>query len=75
MLHRRRSGTGRPLRATRPGDDGETSSHRTWDRLREMYRLTGQFAGYAKIEDLREEIKLSLPQSSIIKQPRRSSQI
>ncbi|MCX4734191.1 hypothetical protein [Streptomyces sp. NBC_01363] len=54
---------------------GETSSHRTWDRLREMYRLTGQFAGYAKIQDLREEIELSLPQSSIIKQPRRSSQI
>ncbi|GGZ07897.1 hypothetical protein [Streptomyces nitrosporeus] len=40
---------------------GETSSHRTWDRLREMYRLTGQFAGYAKIEDLREEIEHSLP--------------
>ncbi|MGW8882201.1 hypothetical protein ACWGPC_57115, partial [Streptomyces mirabilis] len=53
---------------------GETSSHRTWDRLREMYRLTGQFAGYAKIEDLREEIKLSLPQNSIIKQRRRSSE-
>lgn len=40
---------------------GETSSHRTWDRLREMYRLTGQFAGYAKIEDLREEIESALP--------------
>ncbi|MCB5164339.1 hypothetical protein LG634_05740 [Streptomyces bambusae] len=42
---------------------GETSSHRTWDRLREMYRLTGQYAGYAKIEDLREEIKMALPKS------------
>lgn len=42
---------------------GETSSHRTWDRLREMYRLTGQYAGYGKIEDLREEIELSLPNS------------
>ncbi|MFD5347559.1 hypothetical protein ACFWJY_28330, partial [Streptomyces anulatus] len=42
---------------------GETSSHRTWDRLREMYRLTGQFAGYAGIQDLREEIELSLPPS------------
>ncbi|MFE0039306.1 hypothetical protein [Streptomyces sp. NPDC059015] len=42
---------------------GETSSHRTWDRLREMYRLTGQFAGYAKIEDLREEIQHALPNS------------
>lgn len=42
---------------------GETSSHRTWDRLREMYRLTGQYAGYAKIQDLREEIQLALPNS------------
>lgn len=41
----------------------ETSSHRTWDRLREMYRLTGQYAGYARIEDLRAEIKLALPNS------------
>ncbi len=40
---------------------GETSSHRTWDRLREMYRLTGQYAGYARIEDLRQEIELALP--------------
>lgn len=40
---------------------GETSSHRTWDRLREMYRLTSQYAGYAKIEDLREEIAVALP--------------
>ncbi|WP_240134579.1 DNA-binding protein NsdB [Streptomyces sp. MUM 178J] len=42
---------------------GETSSHRTWDRLREMYRLTGRYAGYSKIEDLREEIKLAFPNS------------
>nr|WP_202505545.1 hypothetical protein [Streptomyces sp. SID1046] len=39
----------------------ETSSHRTWDRLREMYRLTAQYSGYARIEDLRQEIKLALP--------------
>ncbi|MER6772943.1 hypothetical protein ACF1D2_23790 [Streptomyces bacillaris] len=44
---------------------GETSSHRTWDRLREMYRLTGQFAGHARIQDLREQIERSLPQSPI----------
>ncbi|TXS49905.1 hypothetical protein [Streptomyces sp. t39] len=50
---------------------GETSSHRTWDRLREMYRLTGQYAGYAKIEDLREEIQLSMPQQASAK-PRRT---
>ncbi|MFD4649153.1 hypothetical protein [Streptomyces sp. NPDC058441] len=40
---------------------GANSSHRTWDRLREMYRLTGQYASYPKIVDLREEIKLALP--------------
>ncbi|MFJ4715861.1 hypothetical protein [Streptomyces sp. NPDC088785] len=43
---------------------GANSSHRTWDRLREMYRLTGQYAGYPKIEDLRQEIKLALPRSA-----------
>ncbi|MBT2445405.1 hypothetical protein J7E93_36065 [Streptomyces sp. ISL-36] len=48
---------------------GDTSSHRTWDRLREMYRLTGQYAGYAKIEDLREEIALALPKPAA-KRPR-----
>ncbi|WP_338674794.1 hypothetical protein V1460_18745 [Streptomyces sp. SCSIO 30461] len=42
---------------------GETSSHRTWDRLREMYRLTGQYAEYSKIQDLREELQLALPNS------------
>ncbi|MET9377420.1 hypothetical protein ABZX98_25320 [Streptomyces sp. NPDC002992] len=51
---------------------GETSSHRTWDRLREMYRLTGQYAGYAKIEDLREEIELALPKPAA-KRPRTGS--
>jgi hypothetical protein len=40
---------------------GANSSHRTWDRLREMYRLTGQYSSYPKISDLREEIKLALP--------------
>jgi len=49
---------------------GETSSHRTWDRLREMYRLTGHYAGYAKIQDLREEIELALPSGAAKKRPR-----
>jgi hypothetical protein len=40
---------------------GQTSSHRTWDRLREMYRLTGRYAGYGQIEDLRDEVRRSLP--------------
>jgi hypothetical protein len=37
------------------------SSQRTWDRLREMYRLTGAYASYPKISVLREEIELALP--------------
>ncbi|GAA2097998.1 hypothetical protein GCM10009801_68730 [Streptomyces albiaxialis] len=41
----------------------ENSSHRTWDRLREMYRLTGQYAGYPKIQDLRAEIQEALPRA------------
>jgi hypothetical protein len=40
---------------------GANSSHRTWDRLREMYRLTAQYSSYPKIQDLREEIKVALP--------------
>lgn len=42
---------------------GANSSHRTWDRLREMYRLTAQYAGFPKIQELREEIKLALPKA------------
>ncbi|HWU08372.1 MAG TPA: hypothetical protein VN520_18655 [Streptomyces sp.] len=51
---------------------GETSSHRTWDRLCEMYRLTGQFAGYGKIEDLREEIERALPPRAFSKKTKGS---
>jgi hypothetical protein len=40
---------------------GSNSSRRTWDRLREMYRLTAQYSGYPKIQELREEIRLALP--------------
>ncbi|MPY34610.1 hypothetical protein FNH09_26220 [Streptomyces adustus] len=40
---------------------GSNSSHRTWDRLREMYRLTAEYAGYPRISELREEIRLALP--------------
>lgn len=28
-----------------------------------MYRLTGQYSGYQKIQDLREEIQLALPKA------------
>ncbi|KUJ65500.1 hypothetical protein ACZ90_47290 [Streptomyces albus subsp. albus] len=43
---------------------GANSSHRTWDRLREMYRLTNQYAGYPRIKELREEIQLALPKGT-----------
>ncbi|MER7414619.1 DNA-binding protein NsdB [Streptomyces cacaoi] len=41
----------------------ENSSHRTWDRLREMYRLTGRYAGYQRVDELRDEIADALPQA------------
>jgi hypothetical protein len=40
---------------------GQTSSHRTWDRLREMYRLTGRYSDYSRIQDLRQEIESTMP--------------
>jgi hypothetical protein len=40
---------------------GSTSSHRTWDRLREMYRLTGRYADYTAIQDLRSELEAAMP--------------
>ncbi|WP_225846774.1 hypothetical protein [Streptomyces sp. HPF1205] len=40
---------------------GETSSHRTWDRLRQMYRLTGRFSDYGTVRELRQEIDAALP--------------
>ncbi|MEV1007074.1 hypothetical protein [Streptomyces sp. NPDC049881] len=40
---------------------GENSSHRTWDRLREMYRLTGRYAGQPRIAELREELEQAMP--------------
>ncbi|MGW1005802.1 DNA-binding protein NsdB [Streptomyces sp. NPDC002520] len=42
---------------------GSNSSRRTWDRLRQMYRLTAEYAGYPKIHELREEILLALPRA------------
>ncbi|MEU3856670.1 hypothetical protein AB0F03_04720 [Streptomyces sp. NPDC028722] len=40
---------------------GSNSSRRTWDRLRQMYRLTAEYAEYPSIRQLREEIRLALP--------------
>ncbi|MFD6419257.1 hypothetical protein [Streptomyces sp. NPDC060194] len=51
---------------------GETSSHRTWHRLREMYRLTGQYAGYGHIQDLREEIARVLPKAPTVPRARQA---
>ena len=42
---------------------GSNSSSRTWDRLREMYRLTGRYAGCPKIDELREEVQAALPKA------------
>ncbi|MGW0584322.1 hypothetical protein ACWD25_52450, partial [Streptomyces sp. NPDC002920] len=42
---------------------GSNSSRRTWDRLREMYRLTAEYAGYPSISELREQIRLALPRT------------
>ncbi|MEV6133415.1 hypothetical protein AB0M05_42580 [Streptomyces violaceusniger] len=41
----------------------QNSSHRTWDRLREMYRLTGRYSTTPAIRELREEIQQVMPKS------------
>jgi len=41
---------------------GQTSSMRTWDRLREMYRLAGRYQGLPAVAELREEIDAVMPQ-------------
>ncbi|MGX2998703.1 DNA-binding protein NsdB [Streptomyces sp. JNUCC 64] len=40
---------------------GANSSHRTWDRLREMYRLTSQYSDSARIGELRADIQRAMP--------------
>ncbi|MGW5973693.1 DNA-binding protein NsdB [Streptomyces sp. NPDC055186] len=40
---------------------GSNSSRRTWDRLRQMYRLTAEYSSYPRIQELREEIRQALP--------------
>ncbi|GAA1069279.1 hypothetical protein GCM10009665_76500 [Kitasatospora nipponensis] len=42
---------------------GDTSSHRTWDRLREMYRLTGRYQDLPRVAELRAEIQAAVPPS------------
>ncbi|MEU1948486.1 hypothetical protein ABZ554_40070, partial [Streptomyces sp. NPDC020125] len=41
----------------------QNSSHRTWDRLREMYRLTGRYSTTPAIRELREELQQVMPKS------------
>jgi len=43
---------------------GQNSSHRTWDRLREMYGLTGRYADDPQIQELRQDIETALPRKS-----------
>ncbi|MFW6693198.1 hypothetical protein [Streptomyces sp. MAR4 CNX-425] len=43
---------------------GENSSHRTWDRLRETYRLTAPYADEPLVRALREEIRDALPRAA-----------
>ncbi|WP_354638977.1 hypothetical protein [Kitasatospora camelliae] len=38
-----------------------TSSMRTWDRLREMYRLSGRYQNLPAVAELREEIDAAMP--------------
>jgi hypothetical protein len=42
---------------------GQTSSHRTWDRLSQMYRLTARYADHRQVRDLRQEIEAVLPKA------------
>jgi hypothetical protein len=42
---------------------GQTSSHRTWDRLREMYRLTRSYADHDATRALRDEVREALPRA------------
>lgn len=49
---------------------GQNSSHRTWDRLREMYRLTGRYAQCSQIQDLRDEIRIAMPTKNVPQDPK-----
>jgi hypothetical protein len=40
---------------------GDTSSRRTWDRLRQMYRLSDRYAGERSVVELRAQIRAAVP--------------
>jgi hypothetical protein len=42
----------------------EMSSHRTWDRLRQMYRLTAQYQALPAVSQLRAEINKAMPRAA-----------
>ncbi|WP_037914895.1 DNA-binding protein NsdB [Actinacidiphila yeochonensis] len=48
----------------------QTSSHRTWDRMAQMYRLTDRYSGNPDIQGLREEIEAVLPRRARGRVPR-----
>jgi hypothetical protein len=43
---------------------GTNSSRRTWDRLREMYRLTTRYKGCPSVDALRDELAAAMPAPS-----------
>ncbi|MQS15345.1 hypothetical protein F7Q99_24520 [Streptomyces kaniharaensis] len=49
---------------------GQNSSHRTWDRLREMYRLTAQYRGLPAVDELRAELGRELRAADAKVRPR-----
>ncbi|MER6400214.1 hypothetical protein ABT263_29865 [Kitasatospora sp. NPDC001603] len=49
---------------------GQNSSHRTWDRLREMYRLTARYRGLPVVDELRVELGRELRQADAKNRPR-----
>ncbi|KJS54847.1 hypothetical protein [Streptomyces rubellomurinus] len=51
---------------------GQNSSHRTWDRLREMYRLTARYRGVPAVDELRAELGRQLRVADAKNRPRPS---
>ncbi|AUY48669.1 hypothetical protein [Streptomyces sp. CB01881] len=49
---------------------GQNSSHRTWDRLREMYRLTARYRGMPVVDELRAELGRELRQADAKNRPK-----
>ncbi|WNI19311.1 DNA-binding protein NsdB [Actinacidiphila sp. ITFR-21] len=52
---------------------GQTSSHRTWDRLYETYRHSERYAGDRRIQGLRAEIEAVMPRRKPVRSPRETT--